>query len=223
MTDRIVVLIPAYNAAKSLPELLRMINREGWKEEVVVVDDGSIDDTGKKAHELGATVIRHERNRGKGAALSTGFRSILAKEGVSAVVTIDADLQHDIRDIDKFVNARLKSGANIVLGRRKRVGSGMPFGRILSNLITSFLVTARTGISIPDSQCGYRLIGREVLENVVVESEGYEAETELLIKAAARGFHIAWVPVKTVYSRETSHMTHWTTTRRFMRTLLREY
>ncbi|MEX2116870.1 MAG: glycosyltransferase family 2 protein [Bacteroidota bacterium] len=217
------VLIPAYNAAKTLPDVLRMISSGGWKAEVVVVDDGSTDDTGKKARELGARVIRHERNLGKGAALSTGFRSILGMAKVSAVVTVDADLQHDIRDLGKFIDARIKTGANIVLGRRKRVGSGMPLSRILSNSITSFLVTARTGVSIPDSQCGYRLIGREVLENVDVESDGYEAETELLIRAAARGFRIAWVPVNTVYRGESSHMTHWKTTSRFIRTLFKEY
>jgi len=223
MMDRFAVLIPAYNAAHSLPDLLRMIEREGWKDEVIVVDDGSTDDTGERAREFGATVIRHKRNRGKGAALSTGFRLILETKKVSAVVTIDADLQHDTQDLSTFVNARRRTGANIVLGRRKRVGSGMPFSRVLSNCITSFLVSARTGISIPDSQCGYRLIGREVLESVDVESEGYEAETELLIRAAARGFRISWVPVNTVYRGETSHMTHWKTTRRFIKTLFKEY
>jgi hypothetical protein len=99
----------------------------------------------------------------------------------------------------------------------------MPLSRIVSNSLTSFLVTARTGISIPDSQCGYRLIGREVLESVVVDAEGYEAETELLIKAAAHGFRIGWVPVNTIYRGEKSHMTHWTTTKQFIRTLLKEY
>jgi hypothetical protein len=99
----------------------------------------------------------------------------------------------------------------------------MPLSRILSNSLTSFLVTARTGVSIPDSQCGYRLIGREVLERVVVVAEGYEAETELLIKAAAKGFTIGWVPVNTVYQGEQSHMTHWSTTKQFVRTLLKEY
>jgi len=223
MMARFTVLIPAYNAAHSLPYLLRMIQREGWKGEVIVVDDGSTDATGESARELGATVIRHERNRGKGAALSTGFRLILETKKVDAVVTIDADLQHDPEDLKTFVNAREKTGANIVLGRRKRIGSGMPLGRVLSNSITSFLVSARTGISIPDSQCGYRLIGREVLESVNVESEGYEAETELLIRAAVRGFRISWVPVNTLYRGEKSHMTHWRTTRRFIKTLFKEY
>ncbi|MEX1138742.1 MAG: glycosyltransferase family 2 protein [Bacteroidota bacterium] len=223
MKNQFAVLIPAYNAEGTISDVLRIIAANGWAAEVVVIDDGSLDETAKKAGELGATVISHERNRGKGAALTTGFRWILDNKEVDAVVTVDADLQHDIRDLTKFIDARNKSGANIVLGRRKRLGSGMPLSRILSNSITSLLVSARTGMFIPDSQCGYRLIGREVLENIVVESEGFEAETELLIRAAGHGFHIASVPVQTVYRGETSHMTHWTTTKRFIRTLLKEY
>lgn len=220
--DRLVVLIPAYNAADSLPDLLRQLNGEPQPVNVLVVDDGSTDSTGPRAREMGASVITHERNRGKGAALSTGFRSILLRKDVDAVVTVDADLQHDIRDMGKFIAAR-KAGANIVLGRRKRLGSGMPLSRIVSNSLTSFLVSTRTGISIPDSQCGYRLLGREVLERVAMNADGYEAETELLIKAAALGFRIDWVPVNTVYRGETSHMTHWSTTKQFIRTLLKEY
>lgn len=217
------VLIPAYNASATIPILLRSVKGNGNVTVVVVIDDGSTDDTQNLARSHGAIVIRHDINRGKGAALSTGFRWILGNTDVDSIVTVDADLQHDVGDLGKFLEERKTSGANVILGRRNRIGSGMPFSRILSNSVTSFLVTARTGVFIPDSQCGYRLIGREVFENISLQSEGFEGETELLIKAAASGFQIAWVPVRTIYRGEKSHMTHWATTKRFIQILLKEY
>lgn len=222
MNGRYVVLIPAYNASATIPNVLRALAENGNEAPVVVIDDGSSDDTENRSGAHGAIVIRHKVNRGKGAALSTGFRWILDNTDADSVISLDADLQHDAGDIRTFLEKRMSSGANVIVGRRKCLGAGMPFSRLLSNTITSFLVSARTGVDIPDSQCGYRLIGREVLESITMESTGFEAETELLIKASSRGFRIAWVPVRTIYRNETSHMTHWTTTKRFIQTLLKE-
>ncbi len=223
MSGQCAVLIPAYNASTTIPDLLRAFTGRGNVAPVVVVDDGSSDDTENQARAHGGIVIRHEFNRGKGAALSTGIRWIRENTEVDSVVCIDADLQHDPEDLKAFIEKRKASGANVILGRRRRIGAGMPFSRVLSNTITSFLVSARTGVRVPDSQCGYRLIGREVFESITMESEGFEAETEFLIKAADHGFQIAWVPVRTIYRGESSHMTHWTTTKRFIHTLLKEY
>lgn len=223
MRAQSAAVIPAYNASATIASVLRGVMETGYVKIIVVIDDGSTDDTQSRAREHGAIVVRHDVNRGKGAALSTGFRWILEHTDVDSIVTLDADLQHDPNDLRKFFEKRTVSGANLTLGRRKRLGSGMPLSRILSNSITSFLVSARTGVHIPDSQCGYRLIGREVCESIALESSGFEAETELLIKAAARGFQIAWVPVRTIYHGETSHMTYWDTTKRFLHTLLKEH
>jgi glycosyltransferase involved in cell wall biosynthesis len=216
------LLIPAFNAAKTLGKLLTMISQHIGDACTVVVDDGSSDATSKIATDAGAIVIRHERNRGKGAALRSGFKYVLASTRSDSVLTMDADLQHDPAEISKFLAAWKRGGIDIVLGRR-RFGGGMPIHRILSNTITSSLVSARTGVRIHDSQTGFRLIAREVLSSIEVEADGFEAETEFLIKAARGGFRISSVPIATIYGAEPSHMTHWKTTKRFLQVLLREY
>jgi hypothetical protein len=99
----------------------------------------------------------------------------------------------------------------------------MPLERIVSNTITSSLVSARTGVPIKDSQSGFRLIGRNVLSAINLDSDGYEAETELLIKAARKGFRITFVPIATIYGTSRSYMTHWKTTKRFLQVLFKEY
>lgn len=216
------VLIPAFNAAKTLGNLLERIPQNIGDRCIVVVDDGSSDDTSRIAVGAGAVVIRHEHNRGKGAALRSGFKYVLASTRSDSVLTMDADLQHDPAEISKFLVAWESGGTDIILGCR-RFGSRMPIHRILSNTITSSLVSARTGVRIRDSQTGYRLIARKVLSSIEVEADGYEAETEFLIKAARRGFRISSVPIATIYGAEPSHMTHWETTKRFLQVLLREY
>lgn len=188
-----------------------------------MIDDGSTDGTARCASAAGAQVVRHDHNLGKGAALMTGFREALKDPELEFVITMDADLQHDPADLDLFLEARSETSASIIVGRRAKLGSGMPALRILSNTLTSWLVSARTGCRMMDSQCGYRLIGREILEVISVETRGFEAETELLIRAARLGFGIRWVPVRTVYQGEESRMTHWATTRGFLQVLLKDY
>jgi glycosyltransferase involved in cell wall biosynthesis len=219
----VAVLIPAFNAAHTLPELLRRTTAFVEPQEVIVVDDGSLDDTPALAGTFGVSVLRHGRNRGKGAALRTGFEHIKSSTRYDAVITMDADLQHRPEELPGFLNARAHRAPSVVVGYRDRIGTQMPLHRILSNTITSALVTARTGVAIKDSQSGFRLIGREVLEAVALESDGYEAETELLIKSALKGFTIEFIPITTVYGDEPSHMTHWDTTRKFLQVLLRDY
>lgn len=223
MADLCTVLIPALNAEATLPTLLQRLKHIPGIRRTIVVDDGSADNTAVVAADHGAHVIRHGTNKGKGAALRTGFAAALSDQYTLAVLTMDADLQHDPADVRTFLEACRPDGAQIIVGRRKKLGSGMPLARILSNAITSFLVSARTGYDMPDSQCGYRLIHREVLERVVPESDGFEAETEMLIRAAKLGFRVGWIPVQTVYAGEPSSMTYWKTTKLFVRTLLREY
>jgi glycosyltransferase involved in cell wall biosynthesis len=140
-----------------------------------------------------------------------------------AVITMDADLQHDPVEIPHFVAERSRCNADFVIGYRKRLGSGMPIHRIMSNTITTALVWAKTGVKVRDSQSGYRLITRRVLSSITVESDGYEAETEILIKAARKGFRFAFIPIATIYGGAKSHMTHWWTTKQFLKVLLKEY
>jgi glycosyltransferase involved in cell wall biosynthesis len=219
----VAVLIPAYNAADTLPELLHRAGTFVQLQDIIVIDDGSVDGTGDVASKAGVNLLRHARNRGKGAALRTGFEFVRLSTRYDAVITMDADLQHCPEELPAFLEARENRGSSIVVGYRNRIGTRMPLHRILSNTITSALVAARSGVPIKDSQSGYRLIGREVLDAISLESDGYEAETELLIKSALKGFRIDFIPIATVYGSERSHMTHWDTTRRFLQVLFRDY
>jgi glycosyltransferase involved in cell wall biosynthesis len=222
-TKSAAILIPAFNAEHSLAELVRRLRKSVGNVPIIVVDDGSTDGTYQAAASLDATVLRHDKNRGKGAALQTGFEYIRMQSGIEFIVTIDADLQHQPEDVPKFLLAQQKTNADIVIGWRERLGTRMPFHRRLSNTITSALVGMRTRRNIKDSQCGFRLIRRTVLEGIRLEAAGYEAETEFLIKAARLGYSIDFVPIQTIYGNEKSYMTHWTTTVNFIKVLLRNY
>jgi len=217
------VVIPAYNAEATIGSLLGSLPAVIEKESVVVVVDGSSDNTGFIASEWGAVVIRHDVNQGKGAALRTGIDYVLRSKVAESVITMDADLQHNPAEIPQFLSRGERGGVDMIVGYRKRLGSGMPIHRVLSNVITSSLVSARTGMAIRDSQSGYRWISTKVLQEITIESDGYEAETEMLIKAARKGFRIDFVPIATIYGNERSHMTHWKTTMRFLRVLMKEY
>ncbi len=219
----IAAVIPAYNADGTLTELLQRLSRHIGPKDTYVVDDGSTDATSKIVGQSGACLLRHDQNRGKGAALRTGIQRALSSEPYEAVFTLDADLQHDPEDIPVFLASWRRGGADVLVGSRKRFGSGMPLHRILSNVITSALVSVRAGTTIKDSQSGFRLISTEALSAISVESNGYEAETEFLIRAATKGFKIGFVPIATIYGNAKSHMTHWETTTRFLQVLLRKY
>ncbi len=225
MREDLVVLIPAFNAETTLPELITRPRKQDVRK-MVVVDDGSKDKTAAAARNAGVTLIQHEVNRGKGAALRSGF-SQLKKEGDwNIVVTMDADLQHRPEDLPLFVEAQFAEGGqnvDMIVGHRRRWGTTMPLARIASNTLTSLLVSAKTGLNIKDSQCGYRLIRRSVVEHVSFTSNGYEAETEFLIGAARQGYSISFVPIQTVYNDQRSYMTHWETTKRFVQVLMKEY
>lgn len=221
--ERTAILIPAFNASESLPELFERLQLFVNIADIVVVDDGSTDHTSDIAKTVGATCLQHERNFGKGRALRTGFDHIIRSTSYDSVVTMDADLQHRPEELPIFLSYREAIRPDMLIGYRKRWGTNMPLSRKLSNSITSSLLSARTGRQIRDSQCGFRLIARSVLEEVRTTVDGYEAETEQLIKAARKGFGIEFVPIQTVYANEKSHMTHVPTSLRFLHVLLKEY
>ena len=216
------VLIPALNAAASLPVLLERTLNFVSRDRIFIINDGSLDATKSAAEQFGVNVISHERNRGKGAALQTGFDAVLSG-GFPAVITMDADLQHRPEEIPNFITFHSLTRNDVIIGSRLHNTMQMPFHRILSNTMTSVLVRMRTGAAISDSQSGFRFIMRNVLEQVRLEANGFEAETEFLIKAAARGFTFGSIPIDAIYAGERSHMTHVQTTVNFIKVLLKQY
>ncbi len=223
MDARVAVIIPAFNASGTIRTLLSRSRPTISLKNIYVIDDGSRDGTGEAARDEGANVIRLEQNSGKGAALSKGFEILKDNSSYDFVATMDADLQHSPEKLVVFVDEILKADADLVIGHRRIAGSNMPLHRRLSNKVTSFLVSARAGQQIPDSQCGYRLIRRHVLSTITIRSTGFEAETEFLLKAARQKSKIRSVPIETIYGGERSHMTNWKTTVNFIKVLLQDY
>jgi glycosyltransferase involved in cell wall biosynthesis len=200
-----LVVIPAYNAARTLGKVLELIREVSPHLAVLVVDDGSTDRTSAVAEIGKAMVTRHEQNMGKGKALRTGFAEFLNRD-FRAVITLDADGQHSPLEIPKLIETWLNKRADIVIGTRRRQVGRMPVLRIFTNTVSSWLVSLSAGQYVPDSQSGYRLIARSVIENIHTESQGYGAESEILIKAAIAGYTIESAPIATLYGDEKSYI-----------------
>ncbi len=157
----IAALIPAYNARETIGAIVSGTKRHvGY---VLVIDDGSDDGTGKEAAGAGATVIRHLNNRGKGEALKTGFRFLVAR-GFDAVLTLDADGQHDPDDIPALVSRFEEGAAGIVIGTRMAQRDKIPRYRLIPNLVGNFFLSRASGRPIADSQCGMRVYAARVLK-----------------------------------------------------------
>jgi glycosyltransferase involved in cell wall biosynthesis len=194
---KIAVLIAAYNSEDTIGNAITGLLESGFKkEDIIVVDDGSSDRTGEIAKNLGVVVLRHPQNRGKGAGHKTGFDWIV-KHDYDGVITIDADCQHNVREINRFLPVFRKD--RIVYGDRTGNLRGMPFPNKFSNQTTSLVVSLLSRKRIKDSQCGFRLIGRSVIAKVHLKTNRFDTESELLIKASKSGFDITGVPVATLY------------------------
>lgn len=214
---KICVLIPSYNEARTIGTIVKDLRRMGLS--VYVVDDGSNDDTTAEAKDAGASVVRHEKNMGKGASLVDGF-GLALKDGFDAVLVMDGDGQHSTDDVPSFINMIENKGVDMVIGNRMQDTGSMPFVRVHTNRFMSHLLSKVAGQPIPDSQCGFRLIKRSVLENIRLTSSKFETESELLIKAGRAGLRIGSVPVKTVYRGEKSRINPVIDTLRFFRLLI---
>lgn len=191
-----LVVIPAFNAAKTLNQLISQIKRLHSDCDILIVDDGSADESAKVAVTAGAIVLTHDRNRGKGEALKTGFWYAIA-HGYDVVITLDADLQHDPSEIQRFLNA-YSNDRTILVGVRRRE-KAMPFARKMSNSLTSFVSSVFCGVRILDSQSGYRLIPTAILKNITLLSSRFDLEPELLIKAARAGYDVKSIEISTIY------------------------
>jgi len=216
---RTCVIIPTYNESKEIAGLINQIIKLGL--EVIIIDDGSKDDTAKKAALSGAKVLRNESNIGKGASLIKGYSFAIA-QGFDAVISMDGDGQHSHLDIITFIQKAETSLGAVIVGNRMTMTKGMPYLRILTNRFMSRLISSITKQYIPDSQCGFRLIKKEVLKNVGLATSKYETESEILIKAARLGYKIESVPIKTIYSGQKSQINPVIDTLRFFRFIILE-
>jgi len=198
---RVAALIPAYQAAAHLGGVIDRLAALRPAPDVLVVNDGSADDTAEVARRHGARIESFAMNRGKGHALLAGFEALREYD---AVVTLDADGQHPPENFPEFV-AAAERGADLVLGSRVR-SADMPASRRFANAFSSGWTTLLAGQKVSDSQCGYRLYRREALVRTPLTAGRYEFETEIVVRAARLGFRLAEVPIPTVYGEEKSQI-----------------
>ncbi len=201
---QLIAVIPGYQEG---PRIAQVVEATRAFLAVVVVDDGSTDDTAAQAEAAGATVLVQRPNAGKGAALRRGFRHAL-EQGCEAVVTLDADGQHDPAEIPAFLAAYEASRPELIIGRRDF--GAMPPVRRLSNSLGGWVLSAAVGRNVPDNQSGYRLIGRQLMTALLDSDEhGFEFEVEMIARCIALGLPIGWVPIRTIYEGEPSHIRPW--------------
>ncbi|MGB8356856.1 MAG: glycosyltransferase family 2 protein, partial [Chthoniobacteraceae bacterium] len=187
---------------------------------VVILDDGSPDATAAKAREAGAEVIVHEVNRGKGAAIKTGLKA-LTDRGFQYIQILDGDGQHLPEEIPRFLDEANHSQSHIILGNRMSDVEEMPFVRKMTNRFMSWQISHVCRQIIPDSQCGFRMIHRDLAPSLFCETDAFDYETEMLLIAARAGFKISAVPVSTVYGEEKSKIRPIRDTIRFYKLMAR--
>lgn len=211
-SPRVLALIPAYNEAQRVASVIAgaLVHLP-----VLVVDDGSRDDTVVVAEAAGATVLRQVPNQGKGAALRAGLRWALER-GYDAVLTLDADGQHDPAEIPALLAAFTAREADLLIGSRDF--SQMPLSRRVANTLGRWSFSWALGQPVQDNQSGYRLLSRRMAEAVLDSQEhGFEFEVEMIVTCVQRGYTLAWAPIRTIYGDQGSHINPWTHMRNWLR------
>jgi glycosyltransferase involved in cell wall biosynthesis len=216
--DRIGAVIPAYQAAPSVGDVVRGTLTQ--LAEVLVIDDGSTDATALEARRAGARVISQGINRGKGAALATAFTDLFGR-GFGGVVTLDADGQHLPAEIPKLL--AVAAQADLVLGVRDHLFAQMSRLRRASNRLSSRAISFAAGAPFSDIQTGFRFYSRRLIETVGFPEARFEAESAVVVRAARRGFRVLAVPVRLGFAdgRTTSHYRPLVDSLRIARAVLR--
>lgn len=214
----IAAVIPAYREEKHIGDVVRRTRQ--MLEHVLVVDDGSSDKTAARAREAGAEVIVHPQNRGKGEAIKTGLRHWQERDLVWVFI-LDADGQHRPEEIVRFIAAATSDGASLLIGNRMKNVKSMPLLRRAVNRYMSNKISKVCGTTIPDTQCGFRMLHRHLIPELLVGGTRFDYETEMLIIASRKGFRIDSVPISTVYSDEVSSIHPVRDTLRFFKLMQR--
>jgi glycosyltransferase involved in cell wall biosynthesis len=195
----ILIAIPCYQGASKIEEVVRGALATGHP--VLVVDDGSRDDSGKLAEAAGATVLRHATNHGKGAALATAF-AYARRKNFEAVLTMDADGQHDPGEVGKLVAAHEGEPRALVVGVRSFAPEDMPRRSRIGNTISTWWISKFAGQNYRDTQSGFRVYPRALFAAVRLTSRRFDTETELLLHAAKMHLPLVEVPISTIYTAD---------------------
>lgn len=201
----IAILIPAYNEGKYIKDVLAECLP--YRLDLIIIDDGSTDNTIEiiekfpKPVEPKIILIKHQLNKGKGEALKTGF-AFAAKNNYSGVITLDADGQHKVSEIEDFIKIAENENPDIIVGSRFKNTKGMPFIRLATNFFTSWLISAIAGKKIDDVQSGFRYVSFRALKNINLETKNFDTEPEMLLKASWLNYIIKNIPISTIYHKD---------------------
>jgi UDP-N-acetylglucosamine---dolichyl-phosphate N-acetylglucosaminyltransferase len=193
---KVVAIIPAYNEQETIAEVIEKTRY--FVDEIIVVNDGSSDRTGEIALSHGVTVVSHVINRGLGAAIGTGFAAA-QKRGADIAITLDADGQHDAKEIPTFVEA-IENGADAVIGSRMLNRAKMPWHRQAANLIGNFVTFFLFGAWVTDSQSGFRAFTKHAIKQIKIKTNRMEVSSELIAEIRRNDFVYKEVPIKAIYT-----------------------
>lgn len=217
--ELLAVVIPAYNEAATIADItLRALKQTDL---VIVVDDGSTDDTSSQLIGLPVVLLKHHQNQGKAASLQTGFDYAL-KQGAKKIITLDADGQHQPEDISRVLKASDQHPKKIIIAARLKGQKSAPGLRLFANRFANFWISWAAGYRISDSQSGFRLYPAALLKKVrlnISRNRGFVFESEVLIEAARAGYYSIPVKVQSIYhaDRRASHYRPVTDTARIIR------
>ncbi len=219
---RVLAALQAYDCERTIAGMVHACRAH--VPDVLVVDDGSRDATADAARRAGAWVLRHPRNLGKGAAIAAAANEAL-RGGFTALLTVDADGQHDGADLPRFLEAHQRSPGTLWVGWRRGALGRAPRARRLGNRFSNYALRILAGVGLPDTQCGLRLYPVELLRRLSLRGSRYEAEAELLVKAAALGWSLQPLPVNSRFEdgRPTSHYRPWSDTARICASVTGEF
>jgi glycosyltransferase involved in cell wall biosynthesis len=202
-------VVPAYQAQASVAAVVRGLRDQlgdGADSPIIVVDDGSTDGTSAAAQGAGARVVRHPQNRGKGAALNTGFAALL-EAGADAAVCVDADGQHPPEEAARLARHGAPRAA-LVLGVRDLASAGAPKKNQFSNGFSNRFLSFALGRSLSDTQCGLRRYPLPETLALNARASGYGFEAEIILRAVRLGWEIVELPVRVIYPPESERVTH---------------
>ncbi len=223
LKNKYCIIIPLYQNANTIGLLIKEIRTYLPEVFVFIVDDGSTDNPAREIKSSrNIVLLRHSENRGKGAALKTGLQKALT-QGFQSAIFMDSDLQHPPCLLPKFIQKHSHQKVDFILGRRYFKPGIMPGHRILSNLITSLLISIRVNKRVHDSQCGYRLINLQGINPADYTARGFQFESEFIIKALLQDKTYTDLKIPTIYNKSMSSINNLMDTFRFLGLFIKSY
>lgn len=196
-SNKTIAVIPAFNEEKTIFQVIQEV--KPYLDRIIVIDDGSKDKTAEKAHQAGAEVYRHLLNRGLGAALSTGFK-IALRNNPDIIITFDADLQHQAKDIPNLIKPIKEKRADVVIGSRFLKPSSAPFLRFFYNQIANLITFLFFGLLVSDSQSGLRAFSYQALEKIKIQSDKMEVSSEIIGQIKKNKLILKEIPIEPIYT-----------------------